>query len=439
MLRRSLLLVVACLSLAANTALAEPAIAHRERTLDNGLRVILHEDDRLPIIAVEVHYALGTMHDPEAARGLVHTIEHMMFRGSDHVPDGDHFFHLQRAGGVGANASTRNEDMSFVETVPSLGLETALWLEADRMGFFAPREDALDAERRTVANEWQTRVSSEPRAILMEQVWNALFPPSHPYAHESASTVAGVTLADLEATASAHIGPGNATLVLAGDLPADVDAMIDKYFASLQGGTPPDAVDVSRKLTEQVVLQPATDMSRIPMALIGWPTPGLHEPGDAEADIVATALNNEVFETILVEEGIDPRGLLLFESQQVSMVGQSAMFMIATGPPGTDPNTLLQMMDRVLAHVGTRGLDDADISRAAKRLSTEMLGVLQTLEGRAALLSTYAATGHSPDWIAADVGRYDRVRPQDVTTFVRTHLPLDRRVVLLNRGAGGGP
>jgi predicted Zn-dependent peptidase len=413
---------------------AEPRIAHRDRTLDNGLRVILHQDDRLPIVAVEVHYQLGTMHDPASARGQVHTIEHMMFRGSLHVPDGDHFFHLQRAGGVGTNASTRSEDMSFVETVPSLGLATALWLESDRMGFFAPHREALDSERLTVANEWQTRVSSEPRTILMEQVWNALFDPTHPYHHESADSVRAVTFDGLQATAQRHIGPGNAVLVLAGALPADIDDMVDHYFADLAGAAPPADVDVTRRLPRDVRLAPATGLSRTPMALLAWPTPGLHAPGDAEADILATALNNEVFETIARREGIDTDGLVVFEAQQVSMVGQSAMFMVATGPPGQDPADLERAIDRVLHAVVADGLQPDDIRRAGKRLSTDLLSVLQTLEGRAALLSTYAATGHDPDWIAQDVARYDRIDSTAVQGFVQAHLLSSGRVVLLNRG-----
>jgi predicted Zn-dependent peptidase len=416
---------------------AAPAaeIPYRERTLTNGLRVILHDDDRLPIVAVEVHYAVGTMHDPVSARGLVHTIEHMMFRGSGHVPDGDHFFHLQDAGAVGTNASTRSEDMSYVETVPARGLETALWLESDRMGFFTPSADALASERETVANEWHTRVSSDPRAILMEQVWNALFDERHPYHHESAASVTGVTIDELKRIAGAHIGPANATLVLAGALPTDIDATVDRYFGTLRGGARPAPVDVRRTLDREIRLTPGTDMSRTPIALVGWPTPGLHEPGDAEADILASALNHEVFESLARAEGIDTEQIIVFEAQQMSMVGQSAMFMIATGPPGQDPQQLLRAIDTVLAAVAREGLPTDDVRRAGKRLTIDMLSILQTLEGRASLLATYAATGHDPDWITEDVARYDQVDAQAVAAFTRRFLRGPGRVVMLNEGS----
>jgi zinc protease len=425
------------LSLGAGDAWAaptQPSIPYRERVLDNGLRVILHHDERVPIIAINLRYGVGSMDDPADVRGLAHTVEHLMFRGSAHVDDGEHFLRLQRVGGVGANASTEPGGMSFVQTVPRAALATALWLESDRMGFFRPTAEAVRSEIETVANEWSTRVDSEPRAILLEQVWNAMFPPTHPLHQESAGSVRAVTLPRVETFARAHLGPGNAILVLAGDLPPNVDAIVDRWFGDLRGGRPPARATKAAATGKGARLAPRATLARSPMVYVGWPTPGLYDTGDAEADVLATALNAERFQTIARALGRDPDRIVLFEAQQISMPGQSGFFMAASGRPGVPPSELLETIDAVLAEVARTGLPDGDVRRARKRLSMGLLPALETLEGRAQLLAVYASAGRDPDFIAEDLARYDAVGSKGVAAFVRTHLAEDRRVVLLNEG-----
>lgn len=419
---------------APHPAAAEPQIPHTERTLANGLRVILHHDGRVPIVAMNLRYRVGSMDDPRDARGLAHTVEHLMFRGSEHVSDGEHFIQLQRVGGVGANATTGPSSMSFVQTVPRAALSTALWLESDRMGFFAPTEATVRAEIDTVGNEWSTRVGSEPRGMLLEQIWNGMFGPLHPLHHESAATARAVTLAAVEGFARDHLGPGNAILVLAGDLPPDVDTMVDRWFGDLEGGRAPTRATTARALDRQIVLRPERSLARTAMVFVGWPTPALYEAGDAEADVLATALNAELFQTIARAEGRDPAQIVLFDAQQISMAGQSAFFLAATGREGVGATELLATIDAVLGAIARDELSAGDVRRAGKRLRVSLLPALESVEGRAELLSIYAAAGRPPDWIAEDLARYDEVTPARVTAFVRSHLPLDRRVVLLNDG-----
>lgn len=418
----------------ATTAAAAPSIPYRERTLENGMRVILHHDDRLPIVAMNLRYRVGSVDDPIDVRGLAHTVEHLMFRGSAHVGDGEHFLRLQRVGGVGANASTEPGGMSFVQTVPRAALGTALWLESDRMGFFRPTADTVRAEIDTVANEWQTRVDSEPRAQLLEQVWNEMFPAAHPLHQESAQTVQAVTLSRVESFARHYLGPGNAILVLAGDLPADVDTMVDRWFGDLRGGAPPVRAIGAPATGKGARLAPRSALARTPMVFVGWPTPGLYDAGDAEADILATALNAEKFETIARTLGQDPGRIVLFEAQQISMPGRSGFFMAASGRPGVPPEELLATIDLVLGEVAQGGLEPGDVRRARKRLDMGLLPALETLEGRAQLLAVYASAGKDPDFIAEDLARYDAVTPKSVADFVRTHLREDGRVVMLNEG-----
>ena len=139
-------------------ALADlPLVRHR---LDNGLRVLLHQDRRLPLVAVNLWYHVGSKNERPGRTGFAHLFEHMLFQGSEHVGTNDHFRHLQRVGGV-ANGSTWYDRTNYYETVPAHELDLALWLESDRMGFLLPGLDQakLDNQRDVVSNERRQRAT----------------------------------------------------------------------------------------------------------------------------------------------------------------------------------------------------------------------------------------------------------------------------------------
>src|SRR5690606_12001727 len=204
-----------------------------------------------------------------------------------------------------------------------------------------------------------------------------------PLHQESAQTVQAVTLPRVESFARRYLGPGNAILVLAGDLPADVDTMVDRWFGDLRGGAPPVRAIGAAATGKGARLAPRSALARTPMVFVSWPTPGLYDAGDAEADILATALNAEKFETIARTLGQDPGRIVLFEAQQISMPGRSGFFMAASGRPGVPPEELLATIDLVLGEVARGGLEPGDVRRARKRLDMGLLPALETLEGRA--------------------------------------------------------
>src|ERR1700760_1276436 len=159
-----------------------PEIKYETYTLPNGLQVILTEDHRLPLVAVDLWYHVGPVKERAGRTGFAHLFEHMMFEGSKHVGEKAHFKYLESAGATDINGTTEWDRTNYFETVPANQLELALWLESDRMGFLLDTLDRakLTNQRDVVRNE-RRQGEGAPYGIVDEEVFHQLFPKTHPY------------------------------------------------------------------------------------------------------------------------------------------------------------------------------------------------------------------------------------------------------------------
>ena len=222
-----------------------PASAPARRVLANGLEVVMQRDTRLPLVAVHVRYHVGAVDDPPHRRGLAHVVEHFMFEGSRHIDAAAREQARGRAAIHHDNAETDLHSSEYLTLAPRGSLASALWLESDRMGFIRGHAGVATLARvkAIVAQERRQRRETDPRGARIDRLFGELFPPEHPY-HDTVigpyAAIAAVTLADVDAFLARHYTPQNATLTLVGDLPADTDALIDRYFAGLD---PPATAD----------------------------------------------------------------------------------------------------------------------------------------------------------------------------------------------------
>src|SRR5262245_31136014 len=217
-----------------------PALKYERYTLPNGLTVLLHEDHKTPVAAVDVYYKVGSKDEQSGKTGFAHLFEHMMFLGSQHH-DADYSLPLERLGAE-TNATTDEDRTEYYERVPSNALERALWLEADRMGFLlsAMTREKLDGERDVVKNERRERVDNVPYGRADEAIREALYPANHPYRHSVIGSMADLSAAgpgDVAAFFRAYYAPDNAILCVAGDFaPEQVRGWIERYFGRLPRG-----------------------------------------------------------------------------------------------------------------------------------------------------------------------------------------------------------
>ncbi len=160
-----------------------PQLKFEKYKLDNGLEVILSEDHRLPLVAVNLWYHVGPANEVPGRTGFAHLFEHMMFEGSRHVPGSSHFHYLEAAGASDINGTTDFDRTNYFETLPSNQLELALWLESDRMGYLPDKLDHanLSNQQDVVRNERRQSVENAPYGVVEEGLFHQLFPKEHPY------------------------------------------------------------------------------------------------------------------------------------------------------------------------------------------------------------------------------------------------------------------
>lgn len=208
--------------------------------LDNGLRVLVHEDPHSPMACVNILYDVGARDEQPDKTGFAHLFEHLMFSGSVHIPSFDQA--LQRVGGEN-NAFTSNDITNYYITLPAKNLETAFWLESDRMLSLAFNEQGLEVQRSVVIEEFKQRYLNQPYG----DVWLKLRPMAykeHPYRWATIGKeikhIEEATLADVKSFFAKHYLPNNAIMVVTGDVnTADVKALVEKWFADIPSGEKP--------------------------------------------------------------------------------------------------------------------------------------------------------------------------------------------------------
>ncbi len=217
------------------TAISYPLV---ERTLANGLRVIVSEDHTAPNVAVNLWVGVGSRHESPGRTGLAHLFEHLMFQGSRNVRSGEHFSALMDEG-ARLNATTWFDRTNYFETVPTGALELALWLEADRHGHLldAVTQENLDNQRDVVKEEKRQRYDNVPYGSALIDIYATVFPEDHPYHHPTIGSMEDLdaaTLEDVHAFYRSHYGPNNSVLTLVGDIsPEEGFAAAEKYFGQL--------------------------------------------------------------------------------------------------------------------------------------------------------------------------------------------------------------
>ncbi|MFM2017107.1 MAG: hypothetical protein RL007_763, partial [Bacteroidota bacterium] len=216
-------------------------IPYSKYVLPNGLTLIIHEDHSDPVVYVDVTYHVGSAREQEGRSGFAHFFEHMMFQGSEHVADEQHFKLINEAGGT-LNGTTNTDRTNYFETLPSNYLELALWLESDRMGFLldSVTQKKFEVQRATVKNERGQRYENAPYGLVWEKIGEAMYPQGHPYSWSTIGYVEDldrVGVNDLKNFFLRWYGPNNATLTIAGDVNvAATIALVEKYFGSIPRG-----------------------------------------------------------------------------------------------------------------------------------------------------------------------------------------------------------
>ena len=408
-------------------------------TLPNGLRVILSPDHANPVVAVNLWYNVGSRNEREGRTGFAHLFEHMMFQGSENVPDTQHIAHIERVGGS-MNGSTWLDRTNYFQTVPAHQLELVLWLESDRMGFLLPAmtQEKLDNQRDVVKNERRWRVDNQPYGDWDERLQALVYPPDHPYHHSvigSMEDLDAASLEDVETFFRTYYAPNNAVLSIVGDFdPAETRRLVEAYFGPIPRGPEvpplPGRPDLPLALGGEVreVVEAEVALPRVYLAL-RIPPYGHEEfyAGDVAAHLLAGGKASRLYRALVRERRI-AQDVVAFAFPIVT--GAAMLVMWATVSPGADAAEVEQALWAEVEALGLGAATEDEVERARTSIEARHVIGLQQVGTRADQLSMFATLFDAPELINTELDRYRAVTPDDVRRFALAYLRRDNRVVL---------
>ena len=420
-------------------AAAPLQLPYTQFTLPNGLHVILHEDHSTPVVSVNVWYHVGSAREKAGRTGFAHLFEHLMFTGSGHVAEGEFDTRLEATGGNN-NGSTENDRTNYVIDLPSNALELALFLESDRMGFLVDSmsQARLDQQRDVVKNERRQSLENRPYGVAEGQVLTELlYPEGHPYHWPIVGYMDDLTAAsydDVVAFFKTYYAPGNASLVLAGDLdPVKTRAMVEHWFGDVKAGAPVAPITIPGVMLTAVKKQTITDRVQLPRVYLAWLTPHALAPGDAAMDLVGYVLaggkNSRLYKRLVYDLQIAQNVVAYQNSQALS----SYFLIRATPQPGHTTDELQAVIDEEIEKLRNEPPTDREVQRALNQIESSFYNSLERVggfSGKADQLNHYYTDTGNPDWFNEDLARYRAIAPSDVRAAAPEFLPADRRVEL---------
>jgi zinc protease len=403
-------------------------------TLPNGLTVITSIDRTTPTVAVNVWYHVGSKNEVRGRTGFAHLFEHVMFTGSGHVPYGLHDRLTEGVGGSN-NGTTSNDRTTYFETVPANYLETALWLEADRMGFLLDALDLakLNAQRDVVKNERRQGVDNQPYGRANEILSQATYPPSHPYSWEVIGSMEDLSAAseeDVESFFRLYYAPNNAFLAIVGDFePGQTKAWVQRYFGDIPRGKP-----ITRPAAPPVTLDAGTrlvyeDRVQLPRLYVQWPTVG-EKHGDRYAlEVLGAILTGARTSRLTKAMVYDKQSAASVSAGQSSNEDAGEFRMVITPRPGNTLTDLEQAADAIIAGLKTEGPDAEEIEKA---IAGEELAFVRGLEsnlGKALRLSDGAGFHGDAGFFRTEYRKGQSVTAADVKRVANKYLTTGRVVL----------
>lgn len=360
-------------------------IPYQRFVLNNGLRLIVHEDRKAPIVAVNLWYHVGSKDERKGKTGFAHLFEHLMFNGSEHFNE-DYFKVLERLGATDLNGTTNNDRTNYFQTVPVSALETVLWMESDRMGHLLGAIDQakLDEQRGVVKNE-KRQGDNQPYGLVDDVITENTWPAGHPYSWSvigSMEDLDAATLEDVREWFRSYYGPSNAVLVLAGDVDARTAvALVEKYFGAIPPGPP--VRRHSRWIAKMSGERRALLEDRVPQARIYkvWNIPPIFDTDthylDLVSDILGAGKTSRLYRRLVYHDQSCTAVMAYIDPREIA--GQFTV--MASVRPGADLKAVEQAMDEELARFLEQGPTAEELEQVRTRHFADFLRGLQRVGG----------------------------------------------------------
>jgi zinc protease len=406
-----------------------PKIEVEKHELANGLTVLLSQDPRLPVVAVEMRYKVGSAHERLGRSGFAHLFEHLMFQGS-RSHDDEYFKPFEKIGGS-VNGTTNTDRTNFFERVPREYLELALWMESDRMEGLLDvlTQKKLDNQRDVVKNERRQRYENTPYGLFWKYVANSLYPVGHPYQHTTIGSHEDLTAASLDDVKDffrQHYVPSNAIVTIVGDFEKpEALALVKKYYGQMPTGEATRMPQVAQppQPTKHIV---ETDDVKLARVHLVWHTPALYADGDSAMDVLANVLSrgktSRLYKPLVYEQELAKS----VSTYQVSRALGSFFVVQATGTPGVKADELATALQAALKTALATPPTEDEMARAINHWKKSFYGRIEAVLSRAQILSSYQQLTGRPDYLADDLARYTSLTAKQVAKHANAWVNPDK-------------
>lgn len=411
------------------TAPQEIDIPYQKFVLDNGLTVIIHEDHKAPIVAVNVWYHVGSKNEKPGKTGFAHLFEHLMFNGSENYND-EYFRPLEKVGATDINGTTSEDRTNYFQNVPTSALDVALWMESDRMGHLLGVIDQpkLDEQRGVVQNE-KRQYENEPYTVAYELITHNTFPKGHPYSWTVIGSMEDLDAASLEDAHQwfkTYYGAANAVLAIAGDVKTE-EALekVKEYFNDVPSGPPIATYEVNiakRSGTDRQMVQ-----DRVPQARIYkvWNIPqwGSKEADylDLAADVLGSGKNSRLYKRLVYEEQIATSVSANVELREVA-----GLFTIqADAKPGEDLSRVEKSIDEELARFLTEVPSEKELQRVKTQYIAKFIRGIERIGGfggKSDILAKSHVYGGSPEYYKTVLKHIQSATVEDIHGVAKNWL-----------------
>ena len=409
-------------------------VAFTEYDMKNGLHVVLHQDKTAPVVAVSVMYHVGSKNETPDRTGFAHFFEHLLFEGSDNIKRGE-FMKIVSSNGGQNNANTTQDRTFYYEVFPSNQLETGLWLESERMMHPVINEIGVKTQNEVVKEEKRMRVDNQPYGNFLTEVMKRLF-TKHPYNWVpigSMDHLDAATLQEFIAFNKKYYTPGNAALVIAGDIDiAKTKSLVESYFGEVAAGAPVEKVNIQEDPITKETVDTAYDSNiQIPAVMTAYRTPGMTSKESTALEMASGVLSTGASSRMYKKMVDDKKNALQVGCFNYALEDYGAYITYALPNNNASLDTLLKDMDYEIVKLQNTLISETEFTKIRNQFENEYIGANAKMLGVAENLADgYIFHNKNTNYINEKLDEVRKVTREDIQNVAKKYLNRNQRVVV---------
>ncbi|OZV70979.1 M16 family metallopeptidase [Winogradskyella aurantia] len=408
-------------------------VEFEEYDLDNGMHVILHQDNSAPVVTVSVMYHVGAKDENPERTGFAHFFEHLLFEGTENIPRGE-WFEIVTSNGGSNNANTTDDRTYYYEVFPSNSLELGLWMESERLLHPIINQIGVDTQNEVVKEEKRLRVDNQPYGNLLAEVKKRMF-KVHPYKGTTIGEMEhldAATLEEFQAFNKKYYVPNNAVLVVAGDIDkADTKRMIQDYFGPI-----PRGAEVTRNLPKEAPITEAMTGEaydpniQIPAVIAAYRTPSFKERDSYVLNMISSYLSGGKSSVLYKKMVDEQKQALAVQAVNISQedYGIYALFGLPLGDVKLE--TLVAEMDEEIVKIQNELISERDYQKLQNQFENDFVSSNSSIEGIANSLARYYMLYDDVNLINNEIDIYRSITREEIRDVAKKYLNPNQRLVL---------